>query len=178
MSFLKTVLLFLTNQAAQFSSCDIAQFIFSCEFHKAIPQMDLSIIFDKTIGGEYNSISLHFCKLQQHVFFYFKAQMLELHKIFLLVKFFNRICCNKSLKAKISCFFLMFFLFIPPPLPPSPLPEAGVRLESERLLHYVTQAGEIQKSASMELHEWSKNMVNVKNHQFFEGKLQGFFSVI
>ena len=36
--------------------------------------------------------------------------MLELHKIFLLVRFFNQISCNKGLKTKISCFY-MFFLF-------------------------------------------------------------------
>ena len=35
--------------------------------------------------------------------------MLELQKIFLLVKFFNQISCNKSLKAKISLFFSCFF---------------------------------------------------------------------
>ena len=40
--------------------------------------------------GEYNSTSLHFCKLQQQVFF-------------------NQISCNKDSKAKISCFFLWFF---------------------------------------------------------------------
>ena len=42
----------------------------SREFHVAISWMDLSKIFDKTIGGEYNSISLHFCKLRQHVFIF------------------------------------------------------------------------------------------------------------
>ena len=31
--------------------------------------MDLSKTFDKTIGGEHNSIFLHFCKRRQHVFF-------------------------------------------------------------------------------------------------------------
>ena len=46
---------------------------FSREFHVAIPQMDLSKIFDKTIRGEYNSISFHFCKLWQHVFFLFQS---------------------------------------------------------------------------------------------------------
>ena len=35
--------------------------------------MDLLKVFDKTIGGEYNSISLHFCKLRQHVFFLFQS---------------------------------------------------------------------------------------------------------
>ena len=29
--------------------------------------MDQLTTFDKTIGGEYNSISLHFCKFRQHV---------------------------------------------------------------------------------------------------------------
>ena len=39
--------------------------------------------------------------------------MLELQKIFLLVKFFNQISCNKSSKATISCFFLCFFCLTP-----------------------------------------------------------------
>ena len=39
--------------------------------------------------------------------------MLELQKIFLLVRFFNRISCNKGLKAKILSFF-HFFLFTNP----------------------------------------------------------------
>ena len=36
--------------------------------------------------------------------------MLELQKIFLLVRFFNRISCNKDLKAKISRFTCFFCL--------------------------------------------------------------------
>ena len=68
--------------------------------------MDLSKISDKTIGGEHNSISLHFCKLWQQVsFFYFKAldvgasEKLSASQVF-------QISCNKGLKAKISGFFL------------------------------------------------------------------------
>ena len=49
-SLLETVLLFLTNQAAWFCSSGIVNLIFSREFHVAIPQMDLSNIFDKTLG--------------------------------------------------------------------------------------------------------------------------------
>ena len=40
--------------------------------------------------------------------------MLELQKIFLLVRFSNQIFCNKGLKAKMSHFFYMFFQFNPP----------------------------------------------------------------
>ena len=40
--------------------------------------------------------------------------MLELQKIFLLVRFFNWISCNKGLKAKISHSFTCFFLFNSP----------------------------------------------------------------
>ena len=47
--------------------------MFSCEFHMAIPWMDLSKIFYQTVGGEYNSISLHFGKLRQYVFFLFQS---------------------------------------------------------------------------------------------------------
>ena len=42
--------------------------------------------------------------------------MLELQKIFLTVRFFNRISCNKGLKAKISCSFSFFSVNPPPPL--------------------------------------------------------------
>ena len=42
----------------------------SCELHVAISLMDMSKIFHKIIGGEYNSISLHFGKLCMY-FFYF-----------------------------------------------------------------------------------------------------------
>ena len=70
---LKTVLPFSTNQAAQFCSRGIADFIFFREFHVAIPWMDLSKIYDKTIGGEYYSISLHFDKLRQYLFFPFQS---------------------------------------------------------------------------------------------------------
>ena len=35
--------------------------------------MDLSKIFYSTIGGEYNSILLHFGKLRQHLFFLFQS---------------------------------------------------------------------------------------------------------
>ena len=40
-------------------------------------------------------------------------KILELQKIFLIVRFFNQISCNKGLKAKISCFFLYFFCLPP-----------------------------------------------------------------
>ena len=39
--------------------------------------------------------------------------MLELQKIFLLVRFFNQFSCNKGLKAKISHFFTCFFCLTP-----------------------------------------------------------------
>ena len=81
-----------------FNSHGIADFIFSCEFHVAIPRMGLSKIFDKTIGGEYNSISLHLGRLRQYVFFLFQG--LDVRAL-LLVRFLNRISCNKGLKAKI-----------------------------------------------------------------------------
>ena len=69
MSLLKTVS-FLTNQAAQFCYRGIADFIFSHKFPMAIPWMDLLNIFGKTIGSEYNSISLHFVRLQQYFFLF------------------------------------------------------------------------------------------------------------
>ena len=69
---LKTVLPFLSNQATSFCSRGFTNFIFSREFHMALPYITwLSFkIFGKTIQGEYNSIALHFCKFWQHVFLF------------------------------------------------------------------------------------------------------------
>ena len=39
--------------------------------------------------------------------------MLELQKIFLIVRFFNQISCNKGLKAKVSRFFYIFVFNTP-----------------------------------------------------------------
>ena len=55
---------------------------------------------------QFRSISVTFGSMY---FFYFKASMLELQKIFPLVRFFNQISCSKGLKAKISHFFTCFF---------------------------------------------------------------------
>ena len=40
----------------------------------------------------------------------------------------------------------------------------------------ITQAEEIQKSASTELHEWSENVVNVENRQFLK-EIAGFYQL-
>ena len=55
----------------------------------------------------------------------------------------------------------MFFLFNPP--------KAGM-FQNQKDLFFpdVTQAKEIQKSASTELQEWSKNVVNVENCNFLK----------
>ena len=47
------------------------------------------------------------------IFFYFKSGMFELQKIFLLIRFFNWISCNKGLKAKILRFYKCFFCLNP-----------------------------------------------------------------
>ena len=84
--------------------------------------------------------------------------MLQLQKIFLLVRFFNRISCNKGLKAKILRFFTCFFCL------------TSLRLECSRsrktASFLMSQAEEIQKSASTELRELRENVVNVENCQF------------
>ena len=67
-------------------------------------------------------------------------------------------------------FFDMFFLFNPP--------EAGMfQKQKDRFVPAVTQTEETQKSASMELHEWSENVVNVENRQFLKENCE-FLSVI
>ena len=50
-------------------------------------------------------------------------------------------------------------------------------LSSEILLHSWHQISWIQKSGSMELHEWIKTVVNVENCPFLKGNCK-FFSVI
>ena len=87
--------------------------------------------------------------------------MLELQKSFLLVMFFNQISCNKDLKAKISCFFLCFFCLTPPG-------GGKFKLQKNHFVLDITKAEEIQKSASTELHKWSKNVGNVENCNFLK----------
>ena len=89
--------------------------------------------------------------------------MLVIHKIFLIVSFFNRIFCNKGLKAKISCFFCL----TPLRLEYSRMRKTTWFLTSHRLK-------KIQKSASMELQEWSENVVYVEIHHFLKGNCKFF----
>ena len=71
--------------------------------------MDLSKIFYENQRGiniiQFHSISVGFGSLY---FLSFKAVMLELQEIFLIVTFFKRISSNKDLKARISCFLSRF----------------------------------------------------------------------
>ena len=58
-------------------------------------------------------------------------------------------------------FPLMFFQFN--------LPEAEMfKNQKDSFIPDVTWSEAIQKSASMELHKWSKNVVNVENYQFLK----------
>ena len=95
---------------------------------------------------QFCSISVNFGSIY---IFLFQSLDVELQKIFLLLRFFSRISCNKGLKAKISCFFTYFFTNV---------------LEAERLLRSWCHIGwRNKKSAFTELHEWSENVVNVEN---------------
>ena len=81
------------------------------------------MVSDKTIGDrgeregvniiQFRSISVSFGRMYIY-FFYLKGWMLELQKILLPVRFFNRVSCNKGLKAKISHFFFLCFSCSPP----------------------------------------------------------------
>ena len=82
--------------------------------------------------------------------------MLGLQKIFLLVRFFNQISCNKGLKAKISRFLKCFFCLTPLELECSRSRKTASFLMSYRLK-------KIQKSATTEPHEQSENVVNVES---------------
>ena len=67
-------------------------------------------------------------------------------------------------------FFLMFFLFNPP--------KARIFWkQKDRFVPDIILAEEIQKSATTGLHEWSENVVNVKNRQVLKGHCE-FLSVI
>ena len=84
--------------------------------------------------------------------------MLELQKIFLLVRFFNRISCNKGLKAKISRFFTCFFCLTPLGLECS---------RSRKTALFLMMSGRNRL----------KNTVNIENGQFLKENCE-FLSVI
>ena len=90
--------------------------------------------------------------------------MLELQKIFLLVRFFNLISCNKGWKAKISCFFMCFFCLTP----------WGCNvLEAERPLYSWCHIDYIHRASRME-----QKCVKCWKLSIFEGKLQVFISYL
>ena len=86
----------------------------------------LEISHGYPIGGEYNPISLCFCKLRQHVFFLFPRLDVRASENLSNSLVFNQIFCNKSFKGQNFIFFLMLFLFNP---------GGQYVLESERPLH-------------------------------------------
>ena len=120
---------------------------------------------------QFRSISVSFGSMD---FFYFKAEMLELQKSFLIIRFFNRISCRKDQNFMfLSCVFSVY-----PAPPPIPLTCAGMSYNQKDCFRPdVTQAKESQKLLSMELHKWSKNVVNVENCQSLKGNYK-FLSVI
>ena len=62
--------------------------------------------------------------------------MLELQKIFLILRFFNRISCNNGLEAKILCFFSCFFCLTFRKLKCSIIRKTASFLMSHRLKKY------------------------------------------
>ena len=86
--------------------------------------------------------------------------MLELQKIFLIVRFFTRICCNKGLKTKISCFFSCFFCLAPLRLKSSRIRKIASFLTSYRVKKYTN---------------WRRS--KRWKSQLFEGKLRVFIRV-
>ena len=95
--------------------------------------------------------------------------MWELQKIFLLLRFFNRISCNKGSKAKIL--FFMFFLFNPP--------WGWNVLEAERPLRSAHHIG--WRNTKIYIHEssWMEQKCGkCWKLPIFEGKLQVFISYL
>ena len=86
--------------------------------------------------------------------------MLKLQKIFLIVRFFNWISCNKEFKNQKFLFFLVFLLLNPP--------EAEMFQNQKTTLFLTSQAEEIWKSESMEHNQWIEIMVNVENRNFLK----------
>ena len=78
-SLLKSILLFLTNQARNF-----AHVVFFREFPMVISYRICQrfLIKSKIIGGEHISILLHFCKFPQDVFFLFQILNVRVSKNF------------------------------------------------------------------------------------------------
>ena len=70
--------------------------------------MDLPKIFYHTVGGEHNSILLHFGKLRQYLFFLFQSLDVRASENLSTSQVFQSDPCNKCLKAKISRFFGVF----------------------------------------------------------------------
>ena len=115
------------------------------------------------IGSNFNLNSMHF--------FYFKAKMLQLQKIFLLVRFFNWISCNKTFKAKILCFFLYLYCLTPLRLECSRIRKTALFLTSYRLK-------KCKIPALTELHKWNEDVVNFKNLQFLKGGCEFLISYL
>ena len=121
----------------------------------------VSIIQFRSISGSFGSM-----------YFFFKAQMLALQKIFLIVRFFNWIACNKGLKLKISCFSHVFFLF-------NPLPWDWNVLESERLLcswHHLSWRN--TKICILRASWMERKRGKCWKSPIFEGKLRVFVSYL
>ena len=95
-------------------------------------------IFDKTIEGEHNSVSLHFYKFRQKFFFFLQSLEVRVSEIFLIVRFFNRISSDKCLNAKKFYFFLSFFCLTPLRLEYSRIRKTTLFLASHRLKKYET----------------------------------------
>ena len=92
--------------------------------------------------------------------------MLELHKIFLLVRFFNLISSKKGLKAKISCFCTWFFC-----LTPVGLECSRSRKTASFLTSHTLKNTKIHGVSRME-----RKRGKCRKSSIFEGKLQVFIS--
>ena len=104
--------------------------------------------------------------------YYFLFQSLDVRaqKIFLLLRFFNWISCNKGLKAKISRFYV-FFLFNPP--------AAGMfQKQKDCFVPDVTQAEKIKKICIHGASRMERKRGKYRKSPIFEGKLRGFISYL
>ena len=92
--------------------------------------------------------------------------MLGFQKIFLLVRFFNWISCNKDLKAKISRFFTCFFCLTP------------LRLECSRIACVKDTETCQDQPWRQQMNTISKNIINSSNDMKIQTSKCHTFSVL
>ena len=115
---------------------------------------------------QFHYISVNFNSM---CFLISKLKMLELRKIFLILRFFNRISCNKGLKGNFFCFIMCFFCLTPQTIEGSRIRKTTLRSWSH--IGWRNTKICIHRASRME-RKWGK----CGKLPIFEGKLWVFVS--